>query len=59
MQAVSRIVGSCCYVAETFAVLLDLGVLGDVLIIPAGLSEATFLVWLLVSAGGLPAQTKY
>ena len=50
------IIGSCCYVVETFAVLLGLGVLGDVLIIPAGLSEATFLVWLLIRGGSIPAS---
>ncbi|HEY0805570.1 MAG TPA: DUF4386 domain-containing protein, partial [Pseudonocardiaceae bacterium] len=49
------IVGACCYVAETFAVLVDLGTLGDVLIIPAGLSEATFLLWLLIRGGSIPA----
>lgn len=52
------IAGAACYIADTFAILGDLGSLGDFLIIPAGLGELTFLVWLLATGGRLPAVVE-
>lgn len=42
------VVGACAYVLDTFAVFLDWGPLGSLLLIPAGLAELSFLLWLLV-----------
>lgn len=42
------VVGGCAYIGNMFAVFLNWGPLASVLLVPAGLSELAFLVWLLV-----------
>lgn len=41
-------VGAGSYVADTFAITLNADTLGTLLLVPAGLSELTFLLWLLI-----------
>ncbi|HEX9337330.1 MAG TPA: DUF4386 domain-containing protein [Pseudonocardiaceae bacterium] len=46
------IVGGFSYIADLFAIVFDLGGLGTILLVPAGLSELSFLLWLLIK--GVP-----
>jgi len=49
------VVGGCAYIGNMFAVILHWNLAATLLLIPAGLAELSFLLWLLVK--GVPADS--